>query len=83
MEVVKFPGPIVLSDDQQTVVAVLREWLAKAEKGEFTGIAMCAINTDGSVLSLIPPTDDYVRVIAATALLANRAIHDVTISKTS
>ena len=55
---------------------VLENWMERAKAGEFTGVALCGVLVDGTAVSVLPPSDDFVRVIAATAMLANRAIQD-------
>ncbi len=77
MEVVDFRAKKTeMSAVQQDIIMVLEHWLEHAKAGDFTGLAMCAVLNDGTAISVLPPSDDFVRVIAATAMLANRAIQD-------
>ena len=77
MEVVDFRSKKTeLSHDQQEIIAVLEKWVERAKLGEFTGIAIAGVLNDGTAVSVLPPSNDFVRVIASTALLASRAIHD-------
>lgn len=54
---------------RQEIVEVLKEWLAKAESGEFTAIAMVATQQDGTTLMQAPKHDDLPALLGAISLL--------------
>lgn len=68
------PRPLAISGE---VVAMLKEYLEMAEKGEIIGLAMAGILPDGSCITSAPSSDHFQRIIGAVAILQHRMLEEM------
>lgn len=54
------------------IVAILKDYLASAEKGEFSGLAIVAVERNGELRHQTSTTDDYIRMTGALQIVLHR-----------
>jgi hypothetical protein len=54
------------------IVEILKDFLVRAEAGDFTGLAIVATERDGSITHQVSTTEDYIRMTGALQIVLYR-----------